>query len=77
MQLVFNLSNGVTNTLESSSIPIYFETRKSIYTQQSGQMPYLIQMVNLKKGDLKLWPSDYFFQMKVEKAAKEVLEGDM
>jgi len=31
-QLGFNLSNGVTHTLESSSILIYFDTRKGIYT---------------------------------------------
>jgi hypothetical protein len=31
-QLGFNLSKGVTDTLESSSILIYFETRKGIYT---------------------------------------------
>ncbi len=43
MQLGFNLSNGVTNTLESSSILIYLEICKSIYTQQSGEMPYLIK----------------------------------
>jgi hypothetical protein len=36
MQLGFNLSNGVTDTLESSLILIYLGTRKSIYTQQSG-----------------------------------------
>ncbi len=32
MQLGFNLSNKVTDTLESSSKLIYFETRKIIYT---------------------------------------------
>ncbi len=36
VQLGFNLSNGVTDTLESGSILIYLETRKSIYTQRSG-----------------------------------------
>jgi hypothetical protein len=36
MQLGFNLSNGVTDTLVSSSILIYFKTRKSIYTQNGG-----------------------------------------
>jgi len=34
--LGLNLSNGVTDTLESSSILIYFKTRKSIYTPQGG-----------------------------------------
>ena len=33
VQMGFNLSNGVTDTLESSSILIYFETRKSILTR--------------------------------------------
>jgi hypothetical protein len=31
-----NLSNGVTDTLESSSILIYFQACKSVYTQNSG-----------------------------------------
>jgi len=43
MQLDFNLSNRVTDTLESSSIVIYFETRKRIYTQQNGSMLHLIK----------------------------------
>jgi hypothetical protein len=43
VQLCFNLSNGVTDTLESSTKLIYLETHKSIYTQQSGKMPYLIK----------------------------------
>ncbi len=43
MKLGFNLSNGVTDKLESSSILIYLETCKSIYTQESGEMPYLIK----------------------------------
>jgi hypothetical protein len=30
VQLGFNLSNSVADTLESSSILIYFQTRKSI-----------------------------------------------
>ncbi len=50
MQMGFNLSNGVTDKLESSSILIYFETRKSIYAQKGGQMPYLIKWL-IKKGD--------------------------
>ncbi len=40
MQLGYNLSNGVTDTLESSSILIYFETHVGLYTQEGGQMPY-------------------------------------
>jgi hypothetical protein len=43
MQLVFNLCNEVTDTLESSSILIYLETRKSIYTQWGGEIPSLIK----------------------------------
>ncbi len=34
VQLAFNLSNGVTNTLESSSILIYLETHMDLYTQK-------------------------------------------
>jgi hypothetical protein len=34
VQLGFNLSNGVTDTLESSTILIYLQTRKSIYTRK-------------------------------------------
>ncbi len=34
VQLGFNLSNGVTDTLESITILIYLQTRKSIYTQK-------------------------------------------
>jgi hypothetical protein len=74
MQLGFILSNGVTDTLESSSILIYFETRKSIYTRQSGWMPYLIKQL-IKKGDKKLWPSGYIFELN-RKAANESLEGN-
>ncbi len=43
VQLGFNLSNGVTDTLESSTILLYLETRKSIYTQQCGELPSLIK----------------------------------
>jgi len=31
VQLALNLSNGVTDTIESSSILIYFETRRRIH----------------------------------------------
>ncbi len=34
MQLAFNLSIGVTDTLESTSILIYLEKHESIYTQE-------------------------------------------
>ena len=34
VQLGFNLSNGVNDTLESSTILIYLETPKSIYTRR-------------------------------------------
>jgi hypothetical protein len=36
VQLSFNLSNGETDTLESSSILIYFQTRMGLYTQEGG-----------------------------------------
>jgi hypothetical protein len=34
VQLGFNLSNGVTDTLESSSILIYLKTHMGLYTQE-------------------------------------------
>ncbi len=34
VQLGFNLSNGVTDTLESITILIYLQTRKSIFAQK-------------------------------------------
>jgi hypothetical protein len=36
VQLGFNLSNGVTDTLESSSMPIYLIQMKSNYTQKDS-----------------------------------------
>jgi len=36
VQLGFNLSNRVTDTLESSTILIYMETRMSLYAQKCG-----------------------------------------
>ncbi len=36
VQLAFNLSNGVTDTLESSSILIYLEIHMGLYTQKGG-----------------------------------------
>jgi hypothetical protein len=39
MQLGFNLSNGVTDALESSTILIYSEEHKSFYTRYLGRMP--------------------------------------
>jgi hypothetical protein len=43
VQLGFNLSNGVTETLEFSSIMMDLETHKSFYTQQGGEISYLIK----------------------------------
>jgi hypothetical protein len=43
VQLGFNLSNGVPDTLESSTILIYLETRMSLYTQRCGEMLYMIK----------------------------------
>jgi len=37
MQLGFNLSNRVTDTLESSSILIYFETHMGSFTQNRAR----------------------------------------
>jgi hypothetical protein len=39
MQFRFNLSNGVTDTLESSSILIYLETHKGIYSSNFSFIP--------------------------------------
>ncbi len=39
MQLAFNLSNRVTDTLESSKILIYSEKHVSLNTQSLGKMP--------------------------------------
>ncbi len=39
MQLGFNLSNGVTDTLESSSILMYFSKHMDLYTWNVGRMP--------------------------------------
>ncbi len=35
----FNLSNGVTDALESSTILIYSDKHMSLYTQGLGRMP--------------------------------------
>jgi hypothetical protein len=40
VRLGFNLSNEVTDTLESSTMLINLETRMSLYTQKCGKMPY-------------------------------------
>jgi uncharacterized membrane protein YwzB len=37
MQLAFNLSNGVIDTLESSTILIYLIQTKGIYTQKGSR----------------------------------------
>jgi hypothetical protein len=39
MQLAFNLSNGVTDILESSTILTYSKSHMSLYTQMVGKMP--------------------------------------
>ncbi len=39
MQLAYNLSKGVTDTLESSLILIYSRKHMSFYTQSVGRMP--------------------------------------
>jgi hypothetical protein len=48
MQLGFNLSSGGADTLESTSILVHFQTRKSIYTQWGVEMPSLIKL-SIKK----------------------------
>ncbi len=52
VQLDFNLSNGVTDTLESSTILIYFETREGLFTQHCGKMPYLIKQLIKRRQNL-------------------------
>ncbi len=55
MQLGFNLSNGVTVTLESSPILIYFVQVESSYTQKVWQEGALIKTIHkegIKKGTL-------------------------
>ncbi len=37
VHLGFNLSNGENDTLESSSILIYFKTRMGLYTQEGAK----------------------------------------
>ncbi len=61
MRLGFKLSNRVTDTLESSSILIYLETRKRIYIHKNELIPYLIKWL-IKKGDLKLSPTCCIFR---------------
>ncbi len=39
MKLGFKLNNGVTDTLESRSVLIYFSKRMSLYTQNVGRTP--------------------------------------
>ncbi len=39
----FNLSNGVTDTLESSTILIYSDKHMSLYTLSLGRIPSLIK----------------------------------
>ncbi len=40
VQLAFNLSNRVIDTLESSSILIYSKSHMGLYTQMVGKMPH-------------------------------------
>jgi hypothetical protein len=39
VQLAFNLSNGITDTLGSSTILIYFSKHVSLYTQRFDRRP--------------------------------------
>jgi hypothetical protein len=39
MQLGFNLSNKVTDTLESSSVLMYLSKHMGLYTWRVGRMP--------------------------------------
>jgi hypothetical protein len=50
VQLGFNLSNRVTDTLESSSILTYLVQVKSIYTQSSGRKPHQLKQEINKEG---------------------------
>jgi hypothetical protein len=50
VQLCFNLSNGVTDTLEYNSILIYLVQVKSIYTRSSGRKPHLLKQEVHKEG---------------------------
>ena len=45
VQLAFNLSNGVTDTLEPRTILIYFNKHMSLYTQKVGRMPQIINVL--------------------------------
>ncbi len=47
MQLAFNLSNGVTDTLESTTILIYLETHMGLYIQRVARCR-IDSMVDLK-----------------------------
>jgi hypothetical protein len=70
MQLGFNW----VADKESSLILIYFESRKSIYTQKIGWMPFLIK--SLIK--MKLIGQVFTFNKgRKEKAAEEVLKGNV
>jgi hypothetical protein len=40
MQLALNLSNGVTDTLKSSTILIYLKTPMGLYIQMVGRMTH-------------------------------------
>jgi hypothetical protein len=44
MQSGFNSSNGVTDTLKSSSMVIYFSMHMSFYTRNVGRMPQRLKI---------------------------------
>jgi len=52
MQLGFNLSSGVTDTLKSSSILIYVIQVTGIYTQKDTLIKTRVLMKEIQKGHL-------------------------
>jgi hypothetical protein len=57
MQLAFNLSNGVIETLESSTILIYSRKHMSLCTQSAGRMPHWLNgLLKLNESqEQELW----------------------
>jgi len=57
MQLTFNLSNAVTDTLESSTILIYSAEHISLYTKSLGRLPYWLNgsLKVIEQGAAGLW----------------------
>ncbi len=52
MQLGFNLSNGITDTLESNSILIYLSKHMNLYTQNVGRKPLQLKgWLKVDKGE--------------------------